>query len=275
MNFLGEADVAGYIDTDHWSLNAIEYARYYGNAEVLASSRENNYNRLPLWPDNIPSHLSYLHYTSNNTIYGTQWHEVPKCNVPLIADMSSDIFCSRRDYKNCGLFYAAVQKNAGAAGVTLVVIHKDMLQRVKRNLPSMLDYRAQVKENSVLNTSPVFAIYTSLLMLRWTKKQGIDTLEKENKQKADLLYNELERNSLFNLFVQNKDDRSMMNVCFTAIDPGTEASFLSFCDKRNIVGIKGHRSIGGFRVSLYNAVTKKATERLTQVMMEFEHNMSI
>ncbi len=272
MNFLGDDDIAGYIDTDHWSHAAIEYAQYYGNVQVLASSKENNYNRLPLWPEKIAVDLSYVHFTSNNTIYGTQWHSVPECNVPLVADMSSDIFCSRRDYKHCDMFYAAAQKNAGAAGVTLVVIRKDMLERGRRKLPSMLDYKAQAKENSVLNTSPVFAIYTSLLMLRWTKNRGIDAIEKENKLKADLLYKEVERNSLFNLYVEKKEDRSLMNVCFTAIDPGTEKSFLKFCDDRNITGVKGHRSIGGFRVSLYNAVTVRATKALAEAMKEFEQS---
>lgn len=272
MNFLGEDDTAGYIDTDHWSHAAMEYAKYYGNVQVLASSKENNYRQLPKWPGSIPAHLSYVHYTSNGTIYGTQWHSVPKCSVPLIADMSSDIFCSRRDYKHCDMFYAAVQKNVGAAGVTLVVIRKDMLERIKRKLPSMLDYKAQAKENSVLNTSPVFAIYTSLLMLRWTKNRGIDAIEKENKLKADLLYKEVERNSLFNLYVEKREDRSLMNVCFTAIDHGTEKSFLKFCEDRNITGVKGHRSVGGFRVSLYNAVTMQATKALTEAMKEFEQS---
>ncbi len=275
MNFLGKDDFAGYIDSDHWSHSAMEYAKFYGNVQVLASSADDRYNHLPSWPEFIPAHLSYLHYTSNNTIYGSQWQTVPKCNVPLIADMSSDIFCSKRDYKNCDMFYAAVQKNVGAAGVTLVVIRKDMLQRIKRSLPSMLDYKAQANENSILNTAPVFAIYTALLTLRWTKAQGIDSLEKENRQKAHILYEEVERNSLFNLYVQNKEDRSLMNVCFTAIDPATEKGFLKFCEERNISGVKGHRSLGGFRVSLYNAVTMQATEQLVTAMKEYEHSVSI
>lgn len=275
MNFLGNEDVAGYIDTDHWSHSAMEYAQYYGKVQVLASSKEDNYNHLPAWPENIPAHLAYLHYTSNNTIYGTQWHSVPKCNVPLIADMSSDIFSSKRDYAHCDMFYAATQKNIGPAGVTLVVIHKDMFRRIKRTLPSMLDYKEQAKENSILNTAPVFAIYSALLMLRWTKGKGIDQIEKENRRKADLLYNEVERNSLFNLFVTNKADRSLMNVCFTAIDAPVEKSFLKFCEERNISGVKGHRMVGGFRVSLYNAVTLQTTTQLVEVMKEFEQHYSI
>jgi phosphoserine aminotransferase len=270
MNFLGMDDVAGYIDTDHWSHSALEYAKYYGHVQVLASSKDDNYNHLPLWPQNIPSHLAYLHYTSNNTIYGTQWPSVPKCNVPLIADMSSDILSAKRDYAHCDMFYAAAQKNIGPAGVTLAVMRKDMFQRIKRTLPSMLDYKAQAKENSILNTAPVFAIYTALLMLRWTKAKGIDNIEKENRQKAQVLYDEVERNTLFNLFVTNKQDRSLMNVCFIAVDLATEKKFLQFCEERNINGVKGHRSVGGFRVSLYNAVTMQATKQLVEAMKEFE-----
>ena len=270
MNFLGAEDTAGYIDTDHWSAEAIEYAKHYGNVQILASSKEDKYNRLPEWPDHVPGNLSYLHFTTNNTIYGTQWHEIPECKVPLVADMSSDIFSSKRNYTNCDMFYAAAQKNAGPAGATLVAVKKEMLETIKRDLPPMLDYAAQVRENSILNTSPVFAIYTSLLMLRWTKAKGIDAIEKENREKANLLYNEVERNSLFNLLVKKEEDRSLMNVCFTAIDPGTEKSFYKFCEERNIVGIKGHRSAGGFRVSLYNAVTLDATQQLVSTMKAFE-----
>ena len=186
MNFLGENDTAGYIDSGHWAAEAAEYGMHYGGTDILSTSRDSNYKCLPEWPRKISDSLAYLHYTTNNTIYGTQWRNIPKCNVPLIADMSSDIFSKKMDYSNCSLFYAAAQKNIGPAGVTLVVIRKDMLDRIVRDLPPMLSYKAQVEQHSVLNTSPVFAIYTSLLTLRWTKAKGIDTIEQENRKKAEV-----------------------------------------------------------------------------------------
>lgn len=214
MNFLGDNDTAAYIDSGHWAAEAAEYAMHYGGTDIISTSRAENYRQLPEWPNKIPDNLAYLHYTTNNTIYGTQWDNVPKCNVPLVADMSSDIFSKRMDYANCALFYAAAQKNIGPAGVTLVVIRKDMLERIKRQVPAMLNYKAQVDNHSVLNTSPVFAIYTSLLTLRRTKEKGIDKIEQENRTKAALLYKEIERNKRFEPVVERKKDRSMMNVCF-------------------------------------------------------------
>lgn len=272
MNFLWQEDSAGYIDSGHWAEEALEYAMHYGDVQILASSKEDNYNRLPQWPDDIPEALSYVHYTTNNTIYGTQWHNTPHCNVPLIADMSSDIFCTRRDYSRYAIFYAAAQKNIGPAGVALAVVHRDMLGRIKRELPPMLSYKAHAAQNSILNTSPVFAVYASLLMLRWTKAKGIDAIEADNRLKAQLLYDEVERNALFNPFVTHKPDRSIMNVCFTAINNEIEKSFLQYCEQKNIVGVKGHRSVGGFRASLYNCVTVNAVQQLIVVMKEFEHN---
>lgn len=273
MNFLGQGDFAGYIDSGHWAEDAMEYAAHYGDTQVLASSKADGYTRLPHWPAGIPDHLAYIHYTTNNTIYGTQLSEVPKCNVPLIADMSSDIFCCKRDYTRCAMFYAAAQKNFGPAGIALAVIRKDMLKHIKRDLPPMLSYAAHAKENSILNTANVFAIYTCLLMLRWIKAKGIATVEKENRLKAHLLYTEIERNTLFAPVVKNKADRSIMNVCFTAINQGDENSFITFCDQNNVTGIKGHRFTGGFRVSLYNAVTIEAVQALTGLMKEFEESV--
>jgi len=270
MNFLGDQETAGYIDSGHWSQEAIKYAAYYGTSVVLASSREDNYNRLPDFPSGIPTHYSYLHLTTNNTIYGTQWNTIPVANIPLIADMSSDIFSRQRPYTDCSLFYAVAQKNIGAAGTTLVVIRKDMLQRIKRHLPPMLDYNAQVEKKSVLNTPPVFAIYTALLMLRWTKTKGIEAIERENHQKASMVYSELERNSLFNPTVSIKEHRSLMNVCFTANNPEIEKGFSEFCSQNNITGLEGHRTVGGFRVSLYNAITLAQAGKLVAVMQEFE-----
>jgi phosphoserine aminotransferase len=270
MNFLGEGETAAYIDSGHWSAEAIEYAAYYGKTQVLASSKESNYTHLPEFPRMMPSSLSYLHFTTNNTIYGTQWQDIPKAGVPLIADMSSDILSRRRDYRNCAMFYAAAQKNIGPAGVTLCVIHKDMLTKVKRTIPPMLDYKEQADKDSVLNTPPVFAIYTSLLMLRWTKKRTIAAIEQESIRKAELIYNEIERNSLFRSTVTAQGHRSRMNVCFAAVDPVKEKGFVEFCSRHNITGTEGHRAVGGFRVSLYNAITVEEVEKLVEVMKEFE-----
>jgi len=269
MNFLAENDTAGYIDSGYWAHDAIEYAKYYGNVIVLSSSEENNYNQLPEWPADIQSGLAYLHFTTNNTIYGTQWKHIPQTEVPLIADMSSDIFSKHINYSRCDMFYAVAQKNIGAAGATLVVVKKEMLHKIVRTLPPMLDYGAHAKHNSVLNTSPVFSIYTALLMLRWTKQKGIIVIEKENTEKAALLYKEIERNSLFTCNIKHTD-RSMMNVCFTSHNPEHEKAFIQFCEEHNITGIEGHRLVGAFRVSLYNAITIADVKHLVSVMQEFE-----
>ncbi len=270
MNFLGDDESAGYIDSGHWAEEAQKAAAYYGDAKILASSKSSTYNHLPAWPAVLPHGLQYVHYTTNNTIYGTQMHHIPECTAPLIADMSSDIFSCKRDYTRFAMFYAVVQKNLGAAGVTLVVVRKSLLANIKRNIPPMLSYKAHADNMSMLNTPPVFAIYVSLLMLRWTKARGIDAIDAENRQKAQMLYEEIVRNSLFHPVVAQEEDRSTMNVCFTAHDKNKEKEFIDFCKDRNITGIKGHRSVGGFRVSLYNAVTLHAVEQLLQAMQEFE-----
>lgn len=271
MNFLSEEQTAGYIDSGNWSADAIRHAEYYGNVQVLSSSKDKGYQQLPDWPKDIPANMAYLHMTTNNTIYGTQWQDVPKVNVPLVADMSSDIFSKRVSYANCAMFYAVAQKNIGPAGATLVAMRRDMLQRISPNLPPMLNYAEHVAKKSVLNTPPVFPIYVSLLTLRWIKEKGIDKIEEENKIKATLLYDEIERNPLFSTPVK-KEDRSMMNVCFRAADEGTEKLFLDFCEASGIVNIKGHRMVGGFRASLYNAITIEDVKYVVAVMQEFELN---
>jgi phosphoserine aminotransferase len=273
MNFLTNETTAGYIDSGHWSAEAIKYASYYGKAEVLSSSKAHNYDRLPEFPKALPEDLAYLHLTANNTIYGTQWKEIPATEVPLIADMSSDIFSVSRNYRNYSLFYAVAQKNLGAAGVTMAVVHREMLKRVRRKLPSLLSYEAQVKANSVVNTPPVFSIYTALLMLRWTKKKSLPVIEQANIDKAALLYNEIERNSLFDAVVTVKEHRSLMNVCFKAINTEIEKAFSDFCSRNDIAGLEGHRTVGGFRVSLYNAITIMDVEKLVEVMQQYESNI--
>jgi len=270
MNLLSKQSTAGYLDSDHWSAEAQEYARYYGAANVLASSRDTKYDRLPQLPEPVPANLTYVHYTTNNTIYGTQWHDVPTAHSPLIADMSSDIFCKTIDYGKHAMFYAAAQKNLGTPGVALAVIHKDLLAQMADNLPPMLSYKAQVKENSVLNTANVSGVYISLLMLRWIKARGLRTIEKENRAKAELLYKTIDASNVFSPHVQVVADRSLMNVCFTAKERATEQAFLKLCAENNITGIEGHRSVGGFRVSLYNAVPYSHVAQLTELMKEFE-----
>lgn len=269
MNFLNKDTPAGYIDSGHWADEALEYASHYGDVQILSSSKEEHYTTLPQWPE-ISSQLAYVHCTTNNTIYGTQMHNDPHSSVPLIADMSSDIFSGKRDYTRYPMFYAAAQKNFGPAGVVLAAIHKDMLARAKKDLPPMLSYVAQAKENSVLNTANVFGIYTSLLMLRWTKAKGIEQIEKDNHRKAHLLYSEIERNTRFEPVVKVAADRSLMNVCFTTKRATDEKAFLELCEHNNIVGIKGHRSVGGFRASIYNAVTVEAAQVLVDIMQAFE-----
>ncbi len=272
MNFLHEHKHAGYIDSGHWSSEAISYANYYGQTSIIASSKPENYRSLPALPPSLPPELAYLHLTSNNTIYGTQWAELPTTSAPLIVDMSSDILSRARHYNRCSLFYAVAQKNIGPAGVTLVVLNNDFAKTARKDLPPFLSYSAQIKNNSVVNTPPVFAIYTSLLMLRWTKEISLHVLEEESIRKASMLYSELERNSFFEPVVKEQNHRSRMNVCFTANKiNGIEQRFLDFCSQNGIVGIDGHRSVGGFRASLYNAIRVQDVERLVVVMQEFEH----
>jgi phosphoserine aminotransferase len=273
MNFLSDSDAAGYIDSGHWSEEALEYAVHYGDVQILSSSKESNYDRLPEWPTDIPEQLAYIHFTTNNTIFGTQWHHIPKPAAagPLIADMSSDIFSRRHDYTRYALFYAAVQKNLGTPGIALVVINKDMFRRQARLVPPMLSYKAQAAEHSILNTANVSGVYTSLLMLRWIKAKGIDTIEKENRKKAQLLYDAIDNSSFFTPHVKEKADRSIMNVCFTANTPEIEKAFLALCEENNIAGIKGHRSVGGFRASLYNAVSVEDVEVLVRLMKNPNH----
>lgn len=272
MNFLGEQDVAGYVDSGKWSVDAIKHALHYGKVNILSSSKHDKYNHLPEWPADIPRDLAYLHMTTNNTIYGTQWKDVPETKVPLIADMSSDIFSKPTSYTNCAAFYAVAQKNLGPAGATLVCIRKDMLKGIKRSLPPMMSYAEHADKKSVLNTPPVYPIYVSLLMLRWIKSGGIEKITADNQIKAQLLYDEVERNSLFSGTVANKDDRSLMNVCFRGVDDVVEEQFAQYCEQNGIVNITGHRTVGGFRASLYNATTVEDVKYLVTVMQEFELN---
>ncbi len=265
MNFLNETGTAGYIDSGHWSADAQKAATYYGNVCTLASSREDHYTHLPQWPASVNPDLVYVHFTTNNTIYGTQWPGVPECTVPLIADMSSDIFSAQRDYTKCALFYAVAQKNIGPAGATLVVVRKDMLERMVRTLPDALSYRGQAAAKSLLNTPPVFAIYTSLLTLRWIERKGIVAIEAENEAKAALLYKAIEQHPAF-YAVAEEGSRSLMNVVFRGKSEQAEQALIKAAKAADIEGIEGHRSVGGFRASLYNAVTMQDVAQLIDIL---------
>ena len=268
MNLLDEKETAAYTDTGVWSTKAIKEAKLFGKVEVVCSSKESNFNFIPK-DFAVPNDAKYLHITTNNTIYGTQWQTIPKTSNSLVADMSSDILSRVLDFNAFDIIYAGAQKNMGPAGVNLVVVNKNSLGKVKRNIPTILDYRNHIKEGSMLNTPPVFAIYVCMLTLRWLKAQGgVASIEKINNEKATMLYAAIDENPLFTGTV-NKTDRSKMNVCFVMNDPSLEESFLQFTKEQGIVGIKGHRLVGGFRASLYNALPISSVEVLAQLMKEF------
>lgn len=269
MNLLNPEDKAGYVDTGAWSSKAIKEAKAFGKVEVLATSKADNYSYIPSGYA-IPSDLTYVHLTSNNTIFGTQLHTWPETSVPIVADMSSDIFSRPLDISRFGMIYAGAQKNMGPAGVTLVVVRKDLLGRVNRHLPSMLDYRLHIDNGSMYNTPPVFPIYVSMLTMRWVKNQGgLAAMEAHNAAKGKLFYDELDSNPLFKGNVVNKADRSLMNATFLTVNPDLEKPFLDVCKEAGIDGIKGHRSVGGFRASMYNAMPLDSTQVLVDVMRQF------
>jgi phosphoserine aminotransferase len=269
MNLLDLKETAAYTDTGLWASKAIKEAKLFGKPEIVCSSKDRNYSYLPA-DFAVPNDAKYLHITTNNTIYGTQWQNIPQTSNSMVADMSSDILSRSMDFNAFDLIYAGAQKNIGAAGVTVVIVNKNILGKVKRNIPTMMDYRNHIAEASMLNTPPVFAVYTCMLTLRWLKKQGgVKAIEKINNEKAALLYAELDRNSLFTGTVEVKD-RSKMNVCFVMSDPEKEAAFLKYATGEGIVGIKGHRTVGGFRASLYNAMPLSSVKVLTEVMRKFE-----
>jgi phosphoserine aminotransferase len=269
LNLLSENGTAGYVNTGVWATKAIKEAKMLGNVNVLASSEDKKFTYIPKNYE-IPAGLDYLHLTSNNTIYGTQIKEFTKTTVPLVCDMSSDIFSRKVNAKDFTLIYAGAQKNMGPAGSTMVMVKKDALGKIGRKLLSMLDYQVHIKGGSMYNTPPVFPIYVTLLTLKWLKANGgIAWIEKINQQKADLLYNEIDRNSLFYGTV-NKEDRSYMNVCFLMNKPEMEAEFDKFWKAANISGIRGHRDVGGYRASLYNALPLESVKVLVDVMQDFE-----
>ncbi|MBC8033994.1 MAG: 3-phosphoserine/phosphohydroxythreonine transaminase [Chitinophagaceae bacterium] len=268
MNLLNEQAMAAYLDCGVWGIKPIKEARLFGKVEVVASSKDRNYTYIPK-NFSVPADAAYFHYTTNNTIEGTQMHFIPDTQVPLVADMSSDILSTVIDFNRFSLIYAGAQKNIGAAGVNLLVVDKDILGKTNRKIPSMMDYRVHIENGSMLNTPPVFAIYVCLLTLRWLKKiGGIAAAEKVNNEKAALLYDTLDSLPVFRPTVA-KEDRSKMNVVFIIEDPALEKDFLARCKQEQMVGIKGHRSVGGFRASLYNALPLKSVQVLTDIMKDF------
>jgi phosphoserine aminotransferase len=268
MNFLSKDKKAAYLDGGVWGSKAIKEAKLFGEVEVVASSKDRNYSYIPTGYA-IPENAAYFHYTTNNTIEGTQMQGIPSTSVPLIADMSSDILSCTMDFNRFSFIYAGAQKNIGAAGVNLVVADKDFLDTGNKAIPSMMDYRQHVANGSMLNTPPVFAIYVCLLTLRWLKKiGGVAAIEKINNEKAELLYSTLASIPMFNLPVPQQD-RSKMNAVFTMQDPALEKLFLARCKEEGMVGIKGHRSVGGFRVSMYNALPLSSVVDITDLIKDF------
>lgn len=269
MNFLEKK--AAYLDTGVWAHKALKEAQGIGEAYAIACSKDKNYNYIPKGYE-IPTDIDYFHITTNNTIYGTEIKEDIDCPVPLIADMSSDILSRKVDVSKYALIYGGAQKNAGPAGVTFAIIRKDALGKVSRYIPTMLDFRTHIDKGSMFNTPPVFSIFVMNETLKWLKSiGGLEVMNAINEKKAATLYAEIDRNPLF-VGTAAKEDRSIMNVCFV-MAPGYEAlqdEFMAFSKAKGMVGIKGHRSVGGFRASLYNACSQEDVEALVACMQEFE-----
>ena len=264
---------AAYLNTGTWASKAQKEAKLFGEVVEVASSKEANYTYIPK-NFTIPADADYFHITTNNTIFGTELHADPNSLVPMVADMSSDILSRPVDVGKYGLIYGGAQKNLGPAGVTVIIVKDELLGKVSRAIPTMLDYRTHIKENSLFNTPPVVSIYAVLQTLKWVKSLGgVKEMYKQNKEKADLLYAEIDRNKLFK-GTAAVEDRSLMNICFVMKEEyqELESEFYQFAVSRGMVGIKGHRSVGGFRASTYNALPKEAVVALIETMQEFEKN---
>ncbi len=258
-----------YLDTGTWSNKAIKEAKKLGNINVVASSKDDNYSNIPKGFE-IPTDADFIHYTSNNTIFGTQFKSFPKSSIPVICDMSSDIFSKEINVADYDLIYAGAQKNMGPAGTTLYIVKDEFLGHTGRDIPSMLDLQMHISKDSMFNTPPVYPIYVSMLNLQWLKKNGgVKWIEGINNQKAELLYAEIDRNPLFKGIVAT-EDRSNMNATFVLNDESMTAAFDEAWKAANISGIKGHRSAGGYRASMYNALPLESVQALVDVMKEFE-----
>ena len=268
MNILKDNEVADYTDTGLWSFKAIREAQRFGHINVVCTSKDSIYSYIPKEFSQSDDQV-YLHLTTNNTISGTQWHDFPQANGYLVGDMSSDIFSRSIDVNKFGVIYAGAQKNMGPAGVTMVIIRDDLKGRSGRELPKMLDFNIHVDKGSMFNTPPVFAIYVVNQTLHWVKEQGgVDAMDKINRKKAQLLYDEIERNTLFKSPVA-EEDRSIMNVPFVFANGGDESDFLNYCANLGLVALKGHRTVGGFRASIYNSMPLKGIETLVDAMQNY------
>ncbi len=265
---------SAYLVTGSWAGKAFKEAKLYGEAVEAASSKDKNFSYIP---KNyvVPSNADYFHITTNNTIFGTEIKKDPDVNVPLVADMSSDIFSRPVDVSKYSIIYAGAQKNLAPAGVTLVIIKEDVLGKVTRPIPTILDYRTHITSESMFNTPPVFAVFAAQQTLRWLKELGgVKEMQKRNIEKAQLLYEEIDRNKLFVPTIKDTEDRSVMNICFVMADEYKELEqpFSDFAKSKGMIGIAGHRSVGGFRASTYNALSRESVEALIETMKEFERN---
>lgn len=267
MNLLEKK--AGYLNTGAWSGKAIKEAKKIGDIHEIASSKDANFNYIPKGFV-IPSDYDYFHCTSNNTIFGTQIKSFPNSPIPMVCDMSSDIFSRELDFTKFGLIYAGAQKNMGPAGATLVVVKEDILEKVSRDIPSILDYKVHIDNGSMYNTPPVFSVYTSMLTLEWLKNLGgIKAVEEMNELKAKVMYSEIDLNPLFKGFAA-KEDRSLMNATFTLENDKLKDTFETMLKEAGISGVNGHRSVGGYRASMYNALPIESVKALVEVMSELE-----
>lgn len=267
MNMLNKK--AAYLDTGTWSTKCIKEAKLFGDINVVASSKDKNYSYIPK-NYAVDADNEYFHITSNNTIFGTQMHEFPNVSMPLVCDASSDIFSRRLDMSKFGMIYAGAQKNLGPAGTTLVIIRKDMLGKVNREIPTMLNYQTHIDKKSTFNTPPVFPIYVCMLVFRWLSELGgIKEIEKHNITKAEKLYNAIDTSQSFYGTVE-KEDRSLMNVTFKLKDESLSEAFVDMATEHGCIGIKGHRSAGGFRASIYNAMSQEGVEKLCELIKAFD-----
>lgn len=269
FNFISEEQPGAYLNTGTWSKKAIKEAKLFGKVNVVASSEDKNFNYIPK-DYSTPSHKNaYFHITTNNTIFGTQIKSIPNADCPIIADMSSDIFSRPIDVSKFSLIYAGAQKNMGPAGVTLVIAKKEFIAKRSRSVPSMMNYELMASKGSMFNTPPVFPIYLSYLTLKWVEEQGgLAAIEKRNQEKADLIYDEIDRNPLFE-GTAAKEDRSHMNATFVAKNEAHHDAFMAMTKAKNLSGLKGHRSVGGFRASIYNALPLESVQALVSAMQEF------
>jgi phosphoserine aminotransferase len=270
MNLMNKK--SAYLITGEWATKAFKEAKIYGEAVEVASSKDKNFNYIPK-NYTVPQDADYFHITTNKTIFGTELKKDPDVKIPLVADMSSDIFSRPVDVSKYSIIYAGAQKNLGPAGVTVIIVKEDTLGKVTRPIPTMLDYRTHIKGESMFNTPPVFAVFAAQQTLKWLKDLGgLKVMQRKNIEKAALLYDEIDRNRLFVPTIKDPEDRSLMNICFVMAEEfkGLESAFADFAKSKGMIGIAGHRSVGGFRASLYNGLPKESVQALVDTMKEFE-----